>query len=161
MNRRSVFSSRPVLVAAALVLQAVLLVVAVAPQLSARVTGMEYRLAVGPLDPIDPLRGAYAQLSYPGLPRADGQRPGRLYVPLVRDGRLWKGGGIVRQRPASGPYIACESAGYGRLSCGIDSLFLPQDKAARAQDELVGDRAAAIVKVDANGNAAVVGLAPR
>ncbi|MEO3855894.1 GDYXXLXY domain-containing protein [Acrocarpospora sp. B8E8] len=161
MNSRSVFLSRPVLVAAALVLQAVLLVVAVAPQLSARVTGLEYRLAVGPVDPIDPLRGAYAQLNYPGLPNADGQRPGRVYVPLVRDDRLWKGAGIVRQRPASAPYIACESSGYGRLSCGIDSLFLSQDKAARVQDELAGDRTAAIVKIDANGNAAVVGLAPR
>ncbi|GAA4585648.1 hypothetical protein GCM10023194_28950 [Planotetraspora phitsanulokensis] len=160
MNSRSVFSSRPVLVAAALVLQAVLLVVAVAPQLSARVTGMEYRLAVGLVDPIDPLRGAYAQLDYPGLPRADG-RSGPVYVPLARDGGLWKGSGVMRQRPASGPYIACESAGYARLSCGIDSLFLSQDKALRAQNELGGNRMAAIVKIDATGNAAVVGLAPR
>ncbi|WP_433499325.1 GDYXXLXY domain-containing protein [Sphaerimonospora sp. CA-214678] len=161
MNSRTVFLSRPVLVAAALVLQAVLLAVTVAPRLSARMTGTEYRLAVGPVDPIDPLRGAYAQLTYPGLPTPHGQRPGRVYVPLVRDGHLWKGSGIVWQRPASGPYIACESAGNGWLSCGIDSLFLPQDKAARVQDELVGDRAAAIVKIDSNGNAAVVGLAPR
>ncbi|MFC4012722.1 GDYXXLXY domain-containing protein [Nonomuraea purpurea] len=161
MISRSVFLSRPVLVAAALVLQAVLLVVAVGPRLSARVTGTEYRLAVGPVDPIDPLRGAYVRLDYPGLPRADDQSPGRVYVPLVRDGRLWKGSTIVRQRPASGPYIACESEGYGWLSCGIDSLFLPQDKAARVQDELAGNRAAAIIKIDANGNAAVLGLAPR
>lgn len=160
VSRRPMFSRR-VLVAAALVLQAVLLLVAVAPRLSARVAGTEYRLAAGPVDPIDPLRGAYAQLDYPGLPRGDGERPGRVYVPLVPDGRLWKGAGIARQPPAKGPYIACETEGYGSLSCGIDSLFLPQDKAVQMQVELAGDRAAAVLKIDGSGNAAVVDVVPR
>ncbi|GII56858.1 hypothetical protein Pth03_52470 [Planotetraspora thailandica] len=161
MTSRPVFLSRPVLVAAALILQAVLLVAAVAPRLSARMTGTEYQLAVGLVDPIDPLRGAYAHLDYPGLPRADGQSQGRVYVPLARDDGLWSGSSIVRQRPASGPYIACESAGYGWLSCGIDSLFLPQDEAALVQNQLAGNRMAAVVKIDADGNAAVVRLASR
>ncbi|MEV7967218.1 GDYXXLXY domain-containing protein [Sphaerisporangium sp. NPDC088356] len=160
MNRR-VLLSRPVLVAAALLLQAVLLVVAVAPRLSARLAGTEYRLAAGPVDPIDPFRGAYVRLHYPGLPTADGQKAGEVFVPLTRDGGLWKGTGIARQRPAAQPYLACRTWGYGSLSCGIDSLFLPQDEAHRVQDDLMGDRAAAVVKIDRNGNAAVVEVVPR
>ncbi|GAA3841772.1 hypothetical protein GCM10022226_75360 [Sphaerisporangium flaviroseum] len=153
--------SRPVLVAAALLLQAVLLVVAVAPRLSARLTGTEYRLAAGPIDPIDPFRGAYVMLDYPGLPVADGERPGQVFVPLVADGPLWKGTGIVRQRPAAPPYLRCETRGYGPLSCGIDSLFLPQDRARLVQGDLTGDRAAAVVKIDRNGDAAVVEVVRR
>ncbi|MEU8265931.1 GDYXXLXY domain-containing protein [Sphaerisporangium sp. NPDC049002] len=160
MNRRLLLS-RPVLVAAALLLQAVLLVVAVAPRLSARLTGTEYRLAAGPLDPVDPFRGAYVGLVYPGLPTADGQEAGAAFVPLVPDGGLWKGAGIVRQRPAAQPYLACQTWGYGSLSCGIDSLFLPQDEAQHLQDDLTGDRAAAVVKIDRRGNAAVIGVVPR
>jgi uncharacterized membrane-anchored protein len=160
VNRR-LLPARPVLVAAALVLQAVLLVGAVGPRLSARLAGTEYRLAAGPVDPIDPFRGAYVMLTYPALPAADGQRPGQVFVPLVPDGALWKGTGIARQRPAAPPYLTCEIRGYGPLSCGIDSLFLPQDKARRVQDELIGNRAAAVLKIDGHGNAAVVEVVPR
>ncbi|MFC6080684.1 GDYXXLXY domain-containing protein [Sphaerisporangium aureirubrum] len=153
--------SRPVLVALALVLQLALLAVAVWPQLSARLTGTRYRLAVGPVDPIDPFRGAYVMLAYPGLPAASNLRPGRVYVPLAPDGTLWKGTGIVTRRPAAPPYLSCETRGEGPLSCGIDSLFLPEDAARRTQDELGADRAAAVVRVDAQGNAAVVAIEPR
>ena len=40
---------------------------AVAPQLSSRLTGEDYRMEVRPIDPIDPFRGAYVTLDYPGL----------------------------------------------------------------------------------------------
>jgi uncharacterized membrane-anchored protein len=154
-------TSRPVLVAAALLLQLALLALVVWPQLSARLTGTTYRLAVGPVDPIDPFRGAYVMLAYPGLPVASGERAGQVFVPLVADGTLWKGTGIVTGRPAAPPYLACETRGEGPLSCGIDSLFLSEDGARRAQDELSADRAAAVVRVDAQGNAAVLAIEPR
>ncbi|MEO3808885.1 GDYXXLXY domain-containing protein [Sphaerisporangium sp. B11E5] len=158
MNR---LTSRPVLVAAAIVLQLALLAVAVWPQLSARLTGTRYRLAVGPVDPIDPFRGAYAALDYPGLPVARNLRPGRVFVPLTRDGTVWKGTGIVTSRPAAPPYLACETRGEGPLSCGIDSLFMPEDAARRVQDELRAGTAAAVVRVDDEGNAAVLDIEPR
>lgn len=60
-------SHRWVLVAAACVLQLLLVGIAVAPRLSARVLGEEYRVAVAPIDPIDPFRGAYVALTYPGI----------------------------------------------------------------------------------------------
>ncbi|MDH2423866.1 GDYXXLXY domain-containing protein [Sphaerisporangium sp. TRM90804] len=154
--------SRPVLVALALLLQLVLLAVVVGPRLSARFTGEEYRLAVGPVDPVDPFRGAYVTLDYPGLPAPpQGYKEDVAFVPLVRDGALWKGAGITARRPQAPPYLACRATGYGWMSCGVESLFLPEDKARRVQDELTADRAAAVLRIDRNGNAAIVDVVPR
>ncbi len=49
--------SQPGRTALVLVVQLGLLLGAVAPQLSARLTGQEYLLRVVPIDPIDPFRG--------------------------------------------------------------------------------------------------------
>lgn len=79
------WGSRPVRVATVCLLQLVLVGVAVAPSLSARVTGEEYRLAVAPVDPVDPFRGAYVTLSYPALTAARGDgssMSGTVFVPL-------------------------------------------------------------------------------
>ena len=141
---------------------AALVPLAVWPQLSARLTGETYDLAVAPVDPIDPFRGAYVTLDYPGLERA---RPAEwsgdtatVFVPLRRsaDAAVWTGGRAVREAPASGPYLRCD-AGQGRLRCGIESLFASQDDARRLERDLA-DGAVARVEVDGRGNAAVVGL---
>ena len=58
------------------VAQLALVGVAVAPQLSARAFGDEYRMRVAPVDPIDPFRGAYVDLGYPDL-RLDQEPPDR------------------------------------------------------------------------------------
>ena len=93
------------------VVQLACVLVAVAPQLSARAAGDEYRLAVAPIDPIDPFRGAYVTLDYPGLRRCGRrQRAATLYVSLVRDGDLWRPGPPSRTRPDSGPYLACDDS---------------------------------------------------
>ena len=143
---------------------AALVPLAVWPQLSARLTGEAYDLAVAPVDPIDPFRGAYVTLDYPGLERA---RPTEwsggtttVFVPLRRtpDG-LWTGDAAVREAPASGPYLRCLS-GQQRLRCGIESLFASQD-GARALEQDLADGAVARVRVDRHGNAAVVGLRPQ
>ena len=69
--------------------QLALVGVAVAPRLSARLTGDEYLLRVAPVDPIDPFRGAYVDLDYPDL-HLDDERSdavdgeGTLYVTLGR-----------------------------------------------------------------------------
>ena len=151
-------SSRRVLVAAACVVQALLVGVAVAPQILARTTGEEYRLAVAPLDPIDPFRGAYVVLDYPGLPlQQDGRRSpleGAVFIPL-RDvgGGLTEGGALTRIQPSQGPFLRCASDGFG-VDCGIESLFASQDEARRIEQELITG-AVAVVKVDGRGNAAV------
>jgi uncharacterized membrane-anchored protein len=156
--------SPSVRLAVACLLSAVLVGLAVWPQLSARLTGETYDLAVAPLDPIDPFRGAYVTLDYPGLAdaRPSSWRGGAVlvFVPLRRAGgsAVWTGGRAVREAPATGPYLRCD-AGQGRLRCGIESLFASQDEARRLERDLA-DGAVAWVKVDRRGNAAVVGLRP-
>jgi uncharacterized membrane-anchored protein len=141
-------------------LQLVLVAVAVWPQLSARLTGEEYRLAVAPVDPIDPFRGAYVTLDYPGLSRPSDSPPsGELFVPLQRAtaGDVWEPLPAQLRRPAGGPYLRCDSDGW-RLRCGIESLFASQREAKRLERELAVGDAVARVRVDGRGNAAVVAV---
>ena len=155
-------------VALVAVAQLALVAVGVAPQLSARLTGDEYQLLVAPVDPIDPFRGAYVTLDYPGLrapassqpPSMDDGRGGDVYVTLVRDGDLWKSGEFTRTRPGSGPYLACDDRDWA-IRCGIESWFVPQDEAAALEQALAEDGAIATIKVDSRGHAAIVALAPR
>lgn len=137
-------------------------VLAVAPQLSARVTGEEVHLRVEPLDPIDPFRGAYVALDYPDL-RLDRDVPGPsgdVYLTLADPATA---GGVVeavgwsRDRPGSGTYLACTDRG-GRIECGIESWFVPQDEAVGLEDAVRDGDVVATVRVDARGNAAVVGV---
>ena len=147
--------------AAVAVTQLAFVGVAVAPQLSARLTGDEYRLRVQPVDPIDPFRGAYVDLGYPDLridedgaaDELDGK--GTLYVALVQDGDVWKAGGYSRSRPSDTPYLTCDDRDW-RIRCGIESWFLPQDEAAAMQAAVAAGDAIAVVKVDGRGNAALV-----
>jgi uncharacterized membrane-anchored protein len=161
---------RMVTVAAIAVLQLVLVGVAVAPRLSAYARGDEYLLRVAPVDPMDPFRGAYVDLSYPDLQL--GNRPGSVgsaepptgttYVALVKDGDVWVAASYEAERPATGPYLACDSDGFS-LSCGIESWFTGQDEAQRLQDEVNTEGAVATVRIDDRGHAVIVGLdaAPR
>ena len=147
-------------VAAVALVQLAFVGVAVAPRLSARLTGDEYRLTVEPVDPIDPFRGAYVDLGYPDL-ALDDQRAqnlegeGTVYVTLVPSGDVWKAGGYTRERPAGAPYLMCNDRDW-RIRCGIESLFLPQDEAAGMQSDIASGGVVAVVKVDRWGHAALV-----
>ena len=150
MNRRA-------LVGAATAVQLLLVGVAVQAPLSARLTGDEYLMAVAPVDPIDPFRGAYVTLSYPGLATLlpdDGSLDGTVYVRLTKQGDLWVGEQATTERPDSGPYLRCESEGW-RVRCGIESLFASQSRARELEQQL-RDGAVARVKVDGRGNAALL-----
>ena len=141
--------------------QLVLVGIAVAPRLSARLTGEEYLLRVAPVDPIDPFRGAYVDLDYPDLD-LDRETPGdegTVYVTLEQDGEVWVASGSTRERPSGTPYLMCDDRDW-RLRCGIESLFLPQDEAAAMQDDVAGGSAVAVVKVDGRGHAALVRVEP-
>ena len=138
---------------------------AVAPRLSARLTGDEYRFRVEPVDPIDPLRGAYVTLGYPDI-RADaasegydGEDLGTLYVTLVKQGDVWVAGDYLRERPSDTPYLACDDRGWN-TSCGIDSLFLAQGDAAAMEADVASGEMVAVVKVDGRGHAALVRVEP-
>lgn len=147
-----------------------LVAAAVAPQLSARLSGEEIALRVEPLDPIDPFRGAYVALSYPDLQRndsegadgaglgsmEDGER-GDVFVTLERDGEAWRAASFSRERPDTTPYLACTDRGW-QIDCGIDSWFLPQDEAAALERDVAGGTVIATVRVDGRGHAALVDL---
>lgn len=159
MNRRVLA------VVLAVVVQLALVGVAVAPRLSARVAGDEYLLRVAPLDPIDPFRGAYVELSYPDLAeRGDdgmwhhettGDEQGDLFVVLEQRGDVWVGSDLTRERPADGPYLACSDRDWA-LRCGIESFFLPQDEALAMERAVSDGNALARIRVDRWGNAALL-----
>ena len=149
------------------VLQLALVPLAVLPQLSARVTGEIYLMRVAPVDPIDPFRGAYVDLSYPDLrdqgmsnpPSLEDGESGAVYATLVEEDGFWVLGEYTRTRPEQGPYLACDDR-YWAITCGIESWFASQDDAKRLEGA-VADGAVATVKIDSRGNAAIVDLRPR
>lgn len=162
----NIVASRTSRVVIASLLQCALLPIAVAGPLSARLTGQDYLLEVAPVDPVDPFRGAYVALRYPGLPndrdRGDGDEhaSSTVFVPLARSGEVWVGLPAVDQQPESGPFLRCEDEQW-RLRCGIDSFFLPEGE-ARDMEQAVQDGAAvARVAIDSRGNAALVGIEVR
>lgn len=154
---------RALLVAGVALAQLGLVAVGVAPQLSARTTGETYLFEVQPVDPVDPFRGAYVDLEYPGLARIDGRDDGRLgedvFVSLAERDGFMVATGSSSARPDSGPYLTCASG--WRVRCGIESWFADQDEALRLEQELREGGAIAEVKIDSRGNAAIVGLEPR
>jgi len=149
--------------------QLALVAVGVAPQLSARATGNEYRMRVAPVDPIDPFRGAYVTLDYPDLARddsfsADGGlgaledgKSGAVYVSLREEDGLMQATAFSRARPDSGPYLACSDR-YWQIRCGIESWFASQSEARRVGRELADGGAIAVVRIDSRGHAALVDL---
>ena len=149
------------------VLQLALVPLAVLPQLSARVTGESYPMRVAPVDPIDPFRGAYVDLSYPDLREGDMSDPpslddgdgGAVYATLVEEDGFWVLGEYTRSRPEDGPYLACDDR-YWAIRCGIESWFASQEDARRLEGA-VANGAVATIKIDSRGNAAIVDLQPR
>ncbi len=158
MNLRT---SRITRVGVAVMIQLALVPLAVAGQLSARLTGDEYLLEVAPVDPIDPFRGAYVALGYPGLPNGeeltdpDRETAEVVFVPLVRSGDVWRGLSPVTERPDTKPFLRCKDDSW-RLRCGIESWFLPQDKAYAMEQAVRDGRAVGRIRVDSRGNAALV-----
>ncbi|MFC0223556.1 GDYXXLXY domain-containing protein [Nocardioides zeicaulis] len=86
----------------------------------------------------------------------DDGRSGDLFVTLRRDGEVWVGDRWTRERPDDGPYLSCDDRSW-EVRCGVDTWFLPQDRAAAAE-RLLRDGAVAEVRIDDRGHAAVVGV---
>ena len=134
--------NRTTYVAIAVALQLLLVPLAVLGQLSARLTGDEHLIRVGPVDPIDPFRGAYVTLGYPDLQPSDLQRKeldegdqGDVFVTLTEKDGVLVAEEFSRSRPADGVFLACDDRSW-QLRCGIESLFLPQQKAADVQKDI-------------------------
>jgi len=155
------FGRRPVLVTLVCIIQLALVGFAVADRLSARLTGDEYLLRVGLVDPIDPFRGAYVALSYPDLdppPEADFTTGDEeVFILLERSGEFWVAAGTSEGRPPEGPFIACSGRDW-RRSCGIESWFAPQHEAKELERAVANGDAVARVRIDSRGNAALVAI---
>lgn len=133
---------------------------AVAGQLSAGVTGDEIRLRVAPVDPIDPFRGAYVDLAYADITERTTHESGDAYVSLARRTQVWEATSVSVDPPAEGLFLKCHDDG-SRLSCGIESFFVPQDRAKEIEGDVGRGDAVAVVKVDSRGNAALVSVQTR
>lgn len=159
-------------VAVAVVVQLLLVGVALWVPLSARLGGEEVLLRVELADTYEPFDDAYVDLSYPDLPeehfpegevseeemeRIDAEL-GVAFVPLTRDGDVWVGGDVVRTPPADGPFLRCDDTRW-ELRCGIETAYLSSgSENDGVRDALRSGDAVATVRVDANGNAALVGV---
>ncbi len=164
-------SGRTARVTVAVVVQLLLVGVAVWTPLAARFTGEEVRLRVGIADDYEPFADAYVDLAYPDLPQTQypqGDLPeeqyraledaqGPAFVSLTRDGDLWVGGEVQREEPASGPYLRCDDSDWA-LRCGIETAYLATGTDEAVRDALRARDAVAVVRVDAAGHAALVGV---
>lgn len=152
-------------IAAAAVAQLTVVGLAVAPQLSARLTGTDHQMQVRLVDPIDPFRGAYVRLDYPGLqapggsqpPVIDGSKHDEVFVPLVEQGGVWVAADWRASRPDEGPYLACAHRDRA-IRCGIESYFAPQDAAWELERQLARDGGVATIRIDSRGRASVVAV---
>jgi uncharacterized membrane-anchored protein len=151
-------------VAVVLLIQIALVGAAVQDRLSARLLGDEYLVRVEPVDPHDPFRGAYVDLGYPDLvsdpwdAHVPGER-GTLFIPLTVQEGVLVGGGGTRVRPGEGLYIRCDDSDW-RVRCGIESMFLPGDKALATELAVRESDQVARIRLDGRGNAALVGIEP-
>jgi uncharacterized membrane-anchored protein len=148
-------------------------------------TGREIVLPVVPVDPRSLFRGDYVILSYEAQRVPTGllsdelyaQRPGSFYVTLAKTGDTWApvAASMKPGQPAADQItlLARTRNGYWPprptdpasktgptifVRYGIESYFVPEGK-GRALEKLAGEKKlAAVVAVDAKGNAAIKGL---
>ncbi len=162
------------LLAVILAAQAAFVAVGVYGPLSARIAGTDIVLQAGlagspelespPGEPLPPPAGSTIYLGYPDLklPVSNGDLEssdrGTLYVPLTRTGEVWSASGApVRVRPESGVYLTCDNVNW-QVRCDIETWYLPPGDPDGILPALVAGKARAHLRVDARGNASLVGL---
>jgi uncharacterized membrane-anchored protein len=122
----------------------------------------EYRLSSGdrivlrvqPVDPNDPFRGEYVELTYP-ISRLDtqGAKPGTtVYVPLRKHGRAWTGDHVERERPDGGTFIRGRVAAFG-IRYGIETFFVEEGQAREYEQAIARGLLFAEVVIDDDGDA--------
>jgi uncharacterized membrane-anchored protein len=122
----------------------------------------EYRLSSGeriilraqPVDPNDPFRGEYVDLTY-SISRLDtrgAERGSTVYVPLRRRGRAWTGERVVRDKPDEGTFIRGRVSSFG-IRYGIETFFVEEGEAPRYERAMARGRLLAEVVVDDDGDA--------
>jgi len=164
MNRHALYF---VLAVAA---QFLILAAVPAQKIYTRATGRSVTLKMRPVDPYNALSGYYVTLNYeianPGsFANSDDSYKGeRVYAILERRaGGEWRPVSLSNSYPANLPEnrIAIRgSYSYSGIEYGIEEFFIPEDKRAEIDQGLRKNRdhARVEVKVDSEGNAALVRL---
>jgi uncharacterized membrane-anchored protein len=122
----------------------------------------EYRLSSGerillrvqPVDPDDPFRGEYVDLTYP-ISRLDvrgAERGTTVYVPRRKQGRAWTGDHMVREQPEEGTFIRGRVADFG-IDYGIEAFFVEEGQAWRYERAIARGQLYAEVVLDDDGGA--------
>jgi uncharacterized membrane-anchored protein len=122
----------------------------------------EYRLSSGerillrvqPVDPNDPFRGEYVDLTYP-ISRLDtrGTEAGStVYVPLRKLGRAWTGDHVVQEKPDDGTFIRGRVSSSG-IRYGIETFFVEEGQALRYERAITRGLLYAEVVLDDDGGA--------
>jgi uncharacterized membrane-anchored protein len=165
MNRHALYF---VLAVAA---QVLILAAVPAQKIYTRATGRSVTLKIRPVDPYNVLSGYYVTLNYeianPGsfANSNDSDIKGeRVYAILERraDGE-WRPVSLSESYPVNLPENRIAIRGsypYSRIEYGIEEFFIPEDKRAEIEQGLWKnrDQARVEVKVDSEGNAALVRL---
>jgi len=164
MNRHALYF------ALAVAAQFLILAAVPAQKIYTRATGRSVTLKIRPVDPYNVLSGYYVTLNYeianpPSFANSyDGNRGERVYAILKRraDGE-WGPVSLSKSYPANLPEnrIAIRgSYSYSRIEYGIEEFFIPEDKRAEIEQGLLinRDQARVEIKVDSQGNAALVRL---
>jgi uncharacterized membrane-anchored protein len=161
--------------ALALALQLLILIGVPAQKFIARTTGRSVILKVQPVDPYSILSGYYVTLGYeisrsgdfpraPGVPNTD-PNPGGVVYAIVeqQDNGVWHPVELAGSLPTSLPDNLMAIRGRyvgGRIEYGIEQFYIPESKRGVIDKDLrehLGN-ARVEVKVDADGNAALVKL---
>jgi uncharacterized membrane-anchored protein len=157
-------SRRTLTLVLAVLVQLVLVGLAVAPQLSARLRGETYLMRVELAEPSDAPRGSYVALDYPDLHNRQGRTehtgPHQVFLVLRRDGAVWVSDRATRTRPSSGRYLECSDRDF-QVRCGIESWFASEGEAADLEAAARDGRAFAKVRIDDRGHAALVAVEVR
>jgi uncharacterized membrane-anchored protein len=164
MNRRALFFIL------AVVAQLLILAAVPAQKIYTRAVGKSVMLKIQPVDPYNILSGYYVTLNYEiSSPASFGESGGnyrgeRVYAILEkRSDGLWHPGLLAQALPANLPENRIAIRGrysYWRIEYGIEEFFIPEAKRGEIEEELRKnpDQARVEIKVDSNGNAALVRL---
>lgn len=143
----------------------VLIVLAVpAPKLAAYAAGTPVVLRTVPVDPVDLMRGRYAQLGYEIGREAVKRLPdGPVYVTLAPGQPAWRAVAFDQAWPASVPAGDVVLAGKregGAIKFGLEEYYVPEHEGDRLANALAAHREGnlARIKVDGRGTAVLTGF---
>lgn len=131
-----------------------MVVIAARPMLAA--DSRTVLLQVAPVDPRDPFRGDFVNLSY-AASRATYHIPAgsTVYVPLIAepDGRHYRSGDPQRDPPAQQPYLRGRVVRPGWAEFGIEKYFVPEGQGHTYEQALIRRRVWAELIVARDGQA--------